>query len=256
MLISLFDDRHVIMPLVEFKMPLLCLEGSVCPVSNACFTKQNFVVTAQLQADVYSQRILDWEPLIENVSLTFTHAIDSRTNSRDDLNTTLILKTQGTFQVNVTPSVIQNVQQIANMITTVFERKQKNVEYPLLYQKLNETEMTYLEGNKSLRDNRTASTTTTVNQDRANLFKSCHVFNTTSNTIYLSSLDDQQVYNISEQQHEYFNLDRCTLMKLTVYEENSQEPQQLGQINIIEQGLQPIILNNSTIYREISMYER
>lgn len=46
LLIGLFDDRNIVVPLVEFKMPTFMVSGNVDTINDCGFTKLNIVVTA------------------------------------------------------------------------------------------------------------------------------------------------------------------------------------------------------------------
>lgn len=67
LVVSFIDDRKEIVPLAELKMPTMMVQGNFEKLTLV----NNFVITATLQCDMYSSRVMDWEPLIEEVVFTF-----------------------------------------------------------------------------------------------------------------------------------------------------------------------------------------
>lgn len=59
------------------------MEGTFVNINNSGIPTKNFVATFTLVCNAYAQRLFDWEPLIENVAITFTYSYDAVLNPLD-----------------------------------------------------------------------------------------------------------------------------------------------------------------------------
>ncbi|CAL6041464.1 Putative_vacuolar sorting-associated protein 13 [Hexamita inflata] len=251
---SLIDDKRTLRPLLELKLPTLMMEGTFVNINNSGIPTKNFVATFTLVCNAYAQRLFDWEPLIENVAITFTYSYDAVLNPLDSTyqnQSTIILKTMGNFQMNITPGVIMVVQNAIEIIQQLTAKKQ--VEYPLLYQKLNEEEANLMD-KSDLQSVRSSGTSI----EKMQQFKQLHICNKTSCSVQVSSMDEVTTHCVVQAQtDEYLDIDHNQLLvTLNIFDDIDQQMFKFYATEIGKHGIQYFTLGQQTIFMDVSMHDR
>lgn len=70
---SVVDDQIATTPLFELSCSHIVLEGAISLVTNARIQQLSFAIALAIRCDVFSQRVLRWEPILEQIEVAIAY---------------------------------------------------------------------------------------------------------------------------------------------------------------------------------------